>query len=41
MLDLGPLAIAFERAGFTAVEEGRTFATVWGTLALYSPVKAQ
>ena len=37
----GRLPLAFERAGFSAVEETRTFATVWGTLSLYRAVKPQ
>lgn len=35
----GRLPLAFERAGFAGLEETRTFATVWGTLALYRAVK--
>lgn len=35
----GRLPLAFERAGFAGIEETRTFATVWGTLALYRAVK--
>lgn len=35
----GHLPLAFERAGFSAVEERRTFATMWGTLSLYRAVK--
>lgn len=35
----GRLPLAFERAGFSAVEEMQTFATMWGTLSLYRAVK--
>lgn len=39
--DWGRASGAVMRAGFKAVEETRTFATVWGTLSLYRGVKPQ
>ena len=37
----GRLPLAFERAGFSAVEETRRFATMWGTLSLYRAAKSR
>lgn len=35
----GRLPLAFESAGFTAIEESRALPTMWGTLSLYRAVK--